>query len=89
MIIIAIFYSQELATNSLIVASIGLVVLFIFNRLELENKTPFILVSIIVWAAVLKSGVHATLAGFAVAWQALSPVLYVPLVNGSASNGRS
>jgi len=54
-IIIAIFYSQELATNSLIVASIGLVVLFIFNRLELENKTPFILVSIIVWAAVLKS----------------------------------
>ena len=42
--------------------------MFIFNRLELENKTPFILVSIIVWAAVLKSGVHATLAGFAVAW---------------------
>jgi NhaA family Na+:H+ antiporter len=67
-IIIAIFYSQELSTNSLIIASVGLVVLFIFNRLELENKTPFILVSIIVWAAVLKSGVHATLAGFAVAW---------------------
>jgi NhaA family Na+:H+ antiporter len=67
-IIIAIFYSQELATNSLIIASIGCVVLFIFNRLKLESKTPFILVSIIVWAAVLKSGVHATLAGFAVAW---------------------
>lgn len=67
-IIIAIFYSQELATNSLIVGSISLIVLFIFNRLKLENKTPFILVSIIVWAAVLKSGVHATLAGFAVAW---------------------
>ena len=67
-IIIAIFYSQELATNSLIIASIGCVVLFIFNRLKLENKTPFILVSIIVWAAVLKSGVHATLAGFVVAW---------------------
>ena len=67
-IIIAIFYSQELATNSLIIASMGCVVLFIFNRLKLENKTPFILVSIIVWAAVLKSGVHATLAGFVVAW---------------------
>lgn len=67
-IIIAIFYSQELATNTLIIASIGLVILFIFNRLKLENKTPFILVSLIVWAAVLKSGVHATLAGFAVAW---------------------
>lgn len=67
-IIIALFYSQDLAPYSLIVASVGLVLLFIFNRLELENKTPFILVSIVVWAAVLKSGVHATLAGFAVAW---------------------
>ncbi|MBA6342027.1 Na+/H+ antiporter NhaA [Colwellia sp. MB02u-10] len=67
-IIIAIFYSQELATNSLIIAGIGLVTLFIFNRLKLENKAPYILLSIIVWAAVLKSGVHATLAGFAVAW---------------------
>jgi NhaA family Na+:H+ antiporter len=76
-IIIAIFYSQEIATNSLIVASIGLVVLFVFNRLQLENKTPFILVSIVVWAAVLKSGVHATLAGFAVAW-------FIPLARDKA-----
>lgn len=73
-IIIAIFYSQDLATNSLVIAGIGLVTLFIFNRLKLENKTPFILVSIIVWAAVLKSGVHATLAGFAVAW--FIPIAY-------------
>ncbi len=78
-IIIAIFYSQELATNSLIVASIGLIVLFIFNRLKLENKTPFILVSVIVWAAVLKSGVHATLAGFAVAW-------FIPIARDKANS---
>lgn len=67
-IIIALFYSEDIAPYSLIIASIGLLTLFVFNRLKLENKTPFILVSIIVWAAVLKSGVHATLAGFAVAW---------------------
>ena len=36
--------------------------------MKLVNKTPFLLVGIIVWAAVLKSGVHATLAGFIVAW---------------------
>lgn len=78
-IIIAIFYSQELATNSLIVASVGLVVLFIFNRLALENKTPFILVSLVVWAAVLKSGVHATLAGFAVAW-------FIPIARDKAKS---
>ncbi|MFT5296844.1 MAG: NhaA family Na+:H+ antiporter [Colwellia sp.] len=78
-IIIAIFYSQELATNSLIVASIGLIVLVIFNRLKLENQTPFILVSVIVWAAVLKSGVHATLAGFVVAW-------FIPIARDKAKS---
>jgi len=67
-IIIAVFYSQDLSTTSLMVAGIGLIGLFILNRLKLENKTPFILLSVIVWAAVLKSGVHATLAGFIVAW---------------------
>ncbi|WP_281557840.1 Na+/H+ antiporter NhaA [Thalassomonas sp. RHCl1] len=67
-IIIALFYSQDLSTTSLMIAGIGLAILFAFNRMELSNKTPFILVSIVVWAAVLKSGVHATLAGFAVAW---------------------
>lgn len=78
-IIIAIFYSQELATNSLIIASVGCIALFAFNRLQLENKTPFILVSIIVWAAVLKSGVHATLAGFAVAW-------FIPIARDKAKS---
>lgn len=78
-IIIALFYSSDLSTNSLIIASIGLVVLFLFNRLELTNKTPFILISIIVWAAVLKSGVHATLAGFAVA-------LFIPIAKDKAES---
>ena len=78
-IIIAIFYSQELSTYSLIVASIGVLVLFIFNRLELENKTPFILISVVVWAAVLKSGVHATLAGFVVAW-------FIPIARDKAKS---
>lgn len=78
-IIIAIFYSQDLAPYSLIVASVGLVVLFVLNRFKLENKTPFILVSIVVWAAVLKSGVHATLAGFAVAW-------FIPIARDKAQS---
>jgi NhaA family Na+:H+ antiporter len=67
-IIIALFYAQELSATSLIVAGAGLLILFLFNRMKIPNKTPYILVSIVVWAAVLKSGVHATLAGFAVAW---------------------
>ena len=71
-IIIALFYSSDLSTTSLIIALAGLFTLLLFNRLKLSNKTPFILISIVVWAAVLKSGVHATLAGFAVA-------LFIPI----------
>lgn len=67
-IIIAIFYSTDLSQLSLIVASAGLLVLFVMNRLRIRKVGPYMLVGLVVWAAVLKSGVHATLAGFAIAW---------------------
>jgi NhaA family Na+:H+ antiporter len=67
-IIIAIFYSTDLSQLSLVIASAGLVLLFIMNRLRIKKVGPYMLVGVIVWAAVLKSGVHATLAGFAIAW---------------------
>lgn len=67
-VIIALFYSADLSTMSLIVAMAGLAVLFILNRLKVRAQGAYILVGIVVWVAVLKSGVHATLAGFAVAW---------------------
>ena len=67
-IIIALFYSQELATSSLVAAGFGLAVLFALNRFNCRNFAVYVLVGIFVWASVLKSGVHATLAGFMVAW---------------------
>lgn len=67
-VIIAIFYSQDLSTTSLAVALSGLAILFLFNRFKVRTQGAYILVGIVVWAAVLKSGVHATLAGFAIAW---------------------
>jgi len=67
-LIIALFYSSELSTLSFIIASIGLALLFVFNRFSVRSQAAYIIVGIIVWIAVLKSGVHATLAGFAVAW---------------------
>lgn len=67
-VIIALFYSQDLSTTSLIVAISGLVVLFLLNRFNVRTQAAYILVGVVVWAAVLKSGVHATLAGFALAW---------------------
>ncbi|GAA0350791.1 Na+/H+ antiporter NhaA [Bowmanella denitrificans] len=67
-IIIALFYSGELAEISLIIGLCGLAILFAFNRLGIRSYGLYLLVGIVVWAAVLKSGVHATLAAFAAAW---------------------
>lgn len=67
-VIIALFYSADLSTLSLAIGLGGLILLFALNRLKVNNLVPYTLIGLIVWAAVLKSGVHATLAGFAIAW---------------------
>ena len=67
-IIIALFYTSELSTISIAIASASLVILFVMNRLGVIRKTAYILVGVILWVSVLKSGVHATLAGVALAF---------------------
>lgn len=67
-VIIAIFYSQDISTLSLVISAAGLCGLFALNRYKVSYLTPYILIGTVVWAAVLKSGVHATLAGFLIAW---------------------
>ncbi|MEJ2407381.1 MAG: Na+/H+ antiporter NhaA [Candidatus Thiodiazotropha sp.] len=62
-IIIAVFYSTNLSMLSLSVASAALVVLFFLNRRGVVGIAPYLLVGSVLWVAVLKSGVHATLAG--------------------------
>ncbi|OUR88487.1 Na(+)/H(+) antiporter NhaA [Gammaproteobacteria bacterium 42_54_T18] len=66
-LIIAFFYSSDLSTLSLVVAGSGVFVLFLLNRFSVRSQAVYILVGIVVWVAVLKSGVHATLAGFVIA----------------------
>lgn len=67
-IIIAIFYTAELSTISFIIASSSLIVLFLMNKINVISKSAYILVGVILWVSVLKSGVHATLAGVALAF---------------------
>jgi NhaA family Na+:H+ antiporter len=67
-VIIAIFYSGDLSTGMLAIAAVGLVILVILNRLKIESLTPYIWVGVFLWIFVLKSGVHATLAGVALAF---------------------
>ncbi|GHB01969.1 Na(+)/H(+) antiporter NhaA [Algimonas arctica] len=62
-IIIAFFYTQDLSLIALGWAGGGTVILFLMNRFRVMRILPYALVGIFVWAAVLKSGVHATLAG--------------------------
>ena len=66
-IIIAIFYSAELSAASLLTAAACLAVLTIMNRRGVSDISPYLWVGLIMWLAVLKSGVHATLAGVALA----------------------
>ena len=62
-IVIAIFYTSHMSLLSLGVALVLILVLFMMNRSGVVNNTAYILVGIVLWTAVLKSGVHATLAG--------------------------
>ncbi|WP_374655375.1 Na+/H+ antiporter NhaA [Dongia sp.] len=67
-VIIAIFYTVDLSLLSLSLATVGLAGLLILNRLRVMRITPYVLIGIFIWVCVLKSGVHATLAGVAVAF---------------------
>ncbi len=67
-VIIALFYTSDLSLLSITIASVALVVLFVMNRMNVAIKSAYIVVGIVLWVAVLKSGVHATLAGVALAF---------------------
>ncbi len=66
-IIIALFYTDNLSLLSLSLALAGIVVLAALNARGVTRLAPYLLTGIFIWVCVLKSGVHATLAGVAVA----------------------
>jgi len=71
-IVIAAFYTDQLSMLSLTVSAAMLALLFTFNRQGIVSTAPYIFIGIILWVAVLKSGVHATLAGVVLA-------LFIPM----------
>ena len=75
-IIIAIFYTSKLSFTALIVALICLVILFIFNRQKVMSLPAYLFIGLIMWVGLLKSGVHATLAGVALA-------MFIPMRDAS------
>lgn len=62
-VIIALFYTAKISMFALVVATICIIVLSVFNKRNVIAKSPYVLVGVVMWIATLKSGVHATLAG--------------------------
>ena len=62
-LIIVFFYTAKISVISLVVAGLCILGLYLLNRLGMEERSIYFGVGIIMWVALLKSGVHATLAG--------------------------
>lgn len=62
-VVIALFFSHELSVQALIFSGISILTLVLLNRFRVSSLCAYMVVGAILWASVLKSGVHATLAG--------------------------
>jgi len=78
-VIIAVFYSGDLSLGSLLIGMLALITAVTMNRLGVVRTTSYVLLGIVLWVAVLKSGVHATLAGVLIA-------LCVPMRNAQGGS---
>jgi len=65
-VVIAVFYTDELSAVSLLLGGIGVVFLVALNLLDVRKPSLYAVAGVFTWICVLKSGVHATLAGVAV-----------------------
>jgi NhaA family Na+:H+ antiporter len=71
-LIIAVFYTSKLSIGALVFALICVPILWLMNCRGVESRSPYILIGLLVWVGLLKSGVHATLAGVVLA-------MFIPL----------
>lgn len=62
-LVIALFYSSGLSMKALTVAGVMLAIMFAMNRMNVTRTTAYALVGLVLWVAMLKSGIHATIAG--------------------------
>ena len=77
--VIGLFYTDQLSLPMLAAAGAGNAVLFALNRARVMSIGPYVIVGLVVWVCVLKSGVHATLAGVVTA-------LAIPIADGKGGS---
>jgi len=78
-LVIAFFYTANLSVSMLLAAGAGILVLWVLNRARVMSIGPYVVVGLIIWLCVLKSGIHATLAGVITA-------LAIPLSDGKGGS---
>jgi NhaA family Na+:H+ antiporter len=78
-LVIAFFYTADLSLSMLLAAGGGILVLWLLNRARVMAIGPYVVVGLIIWLCVLKSGIHATLAGVITA-------LAIPLSGGKGGS---
>jgi len=71
-LIIAFFYTSKISMVALIVATCCIIALYILNKFDRAERSLYIILGMVMWAAFLKSGVHATLSGVVLA-------LFIPM----------
>ncbi len=71
-VIIALFYTSKISITALVFALVCIPLLYFMNRRGVASRSPYILIGVLVWIGLLKSGVHATLAGVLLA-------LFIPM----------
>lgn len=81
-VVIALFYTAQLSWSMLGLAGFFLVVLWALGRFGVRSIAAYMLVGVLLWVAVLKSGVHATLAGVALGF-------LIPISRAEASDHHS
>jgi NhaA family Na+:H+ antiporter len=77
-VVIAVFYTGDLSVGWFAAALVGLLVILLMRRGDVQSLAPYLAVGAFIWLALLESGVHATLAGVALglltpAWPLRSP----------------
>ncbi|MBM7422008.1 MULTISPECIES: Na+/H+ antiporter NhaA [Spongiibacter] len=78
-VIIAVFYTANISIAALVIAASCIPALIVLNRRGVSANSPYILLGTIMWVALLKSGVHATLAGVVMA-------MFIPLRSNDPDN---
>jgi NhaA family Na+:H+ antiporter len=78
-ILIATLYTANLSVLSLVVAALCILALAWLNRRNPESTSLFLLIGVVMWSALLKSGVHATLAGIILA-------IFIPVTSKTNAN---